>query len=128
MGLFSKKSNANTSNPLEVAAAQQQTSQAKTDGLPQYVIYRQPNSFGIRSTGHSQMAQPVGQTGGPGVLGPAGFISGSPQDPAVPPVEVMPYSAMGAPRALDLPDQKLMWETSQYVPGKGWVNSTTTNS
>ena len=117
---------ATNSNPLQIAAAQQQTAQAKADGMPQWVITRYPGNIGVRNSGNT-MPQPYDQTGGPGVLGPGGYIAGSPQDPAVSPVLVLPVSSMATPYGFTPPPQKLMQETSTYVPGKGWVNSATTN-
>jgi hypothetical protein len=130
MGLFSRQKTKSTTqvqaagSQVQVAAQGQGNAQQQQDGVPVYLIYRNPTNLGWRFPGSVLFdSQPFGQTGGPGVVGAAGFVCGSPQDPPCPPVENMPYPFMGVPAVFTPPPVKVMLESSNYVPGKGWVNS-----
>lgn len=100
-----------------VQIGQLTNSQQRLDGLPSYRIYANvpgsPPLPGPRSAGLSSVA--------PAITDSAGWPLESPKDPApVPPVGTY-YGR--APRWVGKPE-KLMWQPSVFVPGKGWVTGT----
>ena len=102
--------------PYTVQVAGLSNAQQQADGLPSYAIYANipgsPPLPGPRSPGLSSVP--------PAVYDSAGWVLQSPDDPApVPPVGTV-YGR--SPRFMVKPT-KPMWEPSQFVPGKGWVNS-----
>ena len=105
--------------PYTVQVAGLTNAQQQADGLPSYRIYANvpgsPPLPGPRSPGMS--TEPDGL-----VTDSAGWPLQSPQDPApIPPVGR--YYRKG-PTFYARPE-KPMWEPSVFVPGKGWVNSST---
>lgn len=105
--------------PWTVQVAGLSNAQQQADGLPSLRIYANipgsPPLTGPRAPGMS--TEPNGL-----VTDSAGFPLQSPQDPApIPPVgRIYRRSPVWTARP-----PKPMWEPSQYVPGKGWVNSAT---